>query len=734
MSEPVSQRGALPAAKQPIAPGAARDWLHAAAAGAIAVAIAFAVMDLGGADLRVPLERQGDALLHIVMVQGMLEEGWPLVIERAGAPGALDFRDFPAVDNFNLLLIRIVALFVRDAALLVNVFFLLTFVLVAASGFIVARRLGVSVALSYPVAILYSLLPYHFGRAIGHLFLSGYYLVPVAVLIAVEISRGNALLDRARPARLAAVVLACVALGSSGIYYPFFASLFIVLAGVTASLLRRSRAPFGTSAAIAGIIFASLVFNHLPSIVKDQREGSLGVASRVPAEVEYFGLKISQLVLPVSGHRLESLAHLRDRYNRGPLMTENDMSSLGLFGAAGFVLLLAWLLWIKPPAREMNRGEGLLHHLSVLNAGGLLFATIGGFASIFALVISPQVRSVNRISVFIAYFSMVAAAIAIDRLVGGRPRWVAPIAAAIIIAAGALDQTGASVRRFRGDEASFEEYRRYVRRIEAALPPDASVFQLPYFPFPENGAIEGIGDYEPFRPYLASRTTEWSYGAVRGSVGDLWQREVAALEPEPMIRTLAQAGFDAIWIDRRGHPDRAAALERELARFAGAIPFASPDGDYALIPLQLARYRISKEMGRDEWDAAAHDAAGRLLVSWRSGFSRTESDPSGEWRWGSRKGEIILHNPGARPREASVRFTIETGRDEPSALEISSPFWNETLTLGAEPVPIERRVTVPPGSHRLRFRSTADPIDAPADPRVLVFQLRDFRLDTAAGG
>lgn len=706
----------------------ARELAQTVIAALLALLFAAIALEVWRADLRVPLERQGDGLLHSVMVQGVIEEGWPLTIDRAGAPGELDFRDFPAADNFSLLIIRLLGFFIRDYAILINVFFLLTFPMAGAAAFIVSRRLGLSLAASYPVAILYPLLPYHFGRAIGHLFLSSYAVVPFATLVAVRIATGAQLFSRANRRLTALTLLFCAILGSSGVYYPFFACLFITLAGLSGSLTLRNWAPIRTAAAIAAIVLAVLVVNHLPSIIKDFRHGSLGIASRVPAEVEHYGLKISQLILPVTDHRIPKLAHLRERYNRGPLRNENDMSTLGLFGTAGFVLLLFWLFWRKPAAREMNSGNPVLNHLSVLNAGGVLYGTIGGLASIFALLISPQIRSVNRISVFIAFFSMVAAGMILDRLLRGRPGWVAALAAATIAILGALDQTSRQLERFHGDEALFHQQREYVRRIEAILPSDASVFQLPYFPFPENGPIEVMDEYEHFRPYLLSRTTEWSYGAVRGSVGDLWQREVASLPAIEMVRVLVQAGFDGIWIDRRGYADRAAALEQELALLTGATPIASEKGDSSFVPLQLARYRISKQMDRRQWDAESRDAVGRFLVSWRSGFSRPEIAGESEWRWGSRRGELVVHNPGGVPREALVRFRIETGRDEPSELEIESAFWNETLDLGSDAAAIERRVTIPPGSHRLRLRATAEPIQNPTDPRVLVFQLRDFEV------
>ena len=51
----------------------------------------------------------------------------------------------------------------------------------------------------------------------------------------------------------------------------------------------------------------------------------------------------------------------------------------------------------------------------MLNATALLYGTVGGFGTIFALFVSPQLRSLNRISVFIAFLSLAAVAACLDR-------------------------------------------------------------------------------------------------------------------------------------------------------------------------------------------------------------------------------------------------------------------------------------------------------------------------------
>ena len=57
---------------------------------------------------------------------------------------------------------KAIGLFTSDAAVVVNVFYLLTFPLVGLAAYLVLRRLTVSPAVAIACSILYTVLPYHF--------------------------------------------------------------------------------------------------------------------------------------------------------------------------------------------------------------------------------------------------------------------------------------------------------------------------------------------------------------------------------------------------------------------------------------------------------------------------------------------------------------------------------------------------------------------------------------------
>jgi phosphoglycerol transferase len=106
--------------------------------------------------------------------------------------------------------------------------------------------------------------------------------------------------------------------------------------------------------------------------------------------------------------------------------------------------------------------------------------------------------------------------------------------------------------------------------------------------FPEHLPINDMSDYDHFRGYVHSRTLRWSYGAMRGRAGDLWQREAATQPPEQLVETLVCAGFAGIYLDRNGYADQGEAVEAELSRILGAAPLVSRNGRLAFFDLSTS--------------------------------------------------------------------------------------------------------------------------------------------------
>jgi phosphoglycerol transferase len=709
---------------------------------ALCLAVLFVVLEVWRADPRVPLRYlDRDSAIFGLMAKSIVESGGILHNPRLGAPFALDYRDYPFADAFHLLALRALSVFVSDWGSLLNLYYSLSFPLVAIASLLALRSLGVSAPSAVVASVLFAFLPYHLHptRGIQHLFLSCYHAVPLVTLLLLRIASGRAVFHRRgrSPLRRTAATIAIVlVVASSGVYYAFFACFLLLVAGALA--WRRGRRRSAAAAlALTALVAAVVAVQMAPVALHSLRHGANpGVASRDPGESELFGLKIAQLLLPVDGHRLPALARLKESYNRYAPLNENGSASLGAIGAFGFLfLLLRLLLGGGRRGAEPSDGEALAN-LAVFNAAALLLGTIGGFGSLFAVVVSPQLRAWSRISVFIAYFSLFSVALLLDRArrpfasndPHGAGARISLALFALLLVAGVADQTSpAFVPPYESDRRAFRHDADFVGAIETALPAAAMVFQLPYVPFPEHPPVHGMRDYEHLRGYLHSRTLRWSYASIKGRGADAWQREAARKPPAELLHTLALAGFAGVYVDRRGYADRAADLERELAAAGARAAAVSGDGNLVFFDLLPFARELREQLSPSAWREASEEALRQPLVFHWSGCAKPEGGAQRYWRWCGAAARLTILNPGPEARRAGLEMVVATARPEPSRLVIEGGDLSQALVVHDAGTPFTATLNVPPTSLVLRFRCDAAPVVVADDPRELTFRVTDFR-------
>lgn len=698
------------------------------------------VMQIWKADLEVPFWGVHlDGTWVLTEIKTMIETGWYLHNPYVGAPGGLSLEDFPSPENLNWLLLRILAFFSSNPGVIVNVFFLLGFALATASSLYVFRRFRVASSAAIPASVLYALLPAHFQDGETHLFLGAYYMVPLAALVALWVCAGEELfLPGQRPWRLKwrfpdgpRSVIICVLLGASGVYYAAFGCFLFLLAALISFGRQRSLGRVLVPLLLIVITAGSLVINALPSEIYVLRNGPNPEAVvRTAAAGEIYALRITQLVLPITGHRVPFLAALKTQYN-GVLqgwVNENDFASLGVVGTSGFLLLTLGLFWRYKGERT------LFQDLALLSAGCVLLGTASGFGPLASFLALREIRAYNRISVVIAFFSLFAVALAaeeIKKLCWRRPwsqtLYYPAIFAALLI--GVADQTSASYtpdyssarNEFRQDEA-------FISQIEHLEPPGSMIFQLPYVPFPEFPPVYHMDDYDLFKGYVHSHGLRWSYGAMKGRAGDLWQRHLLEAPPEKLAENLALAGFSGIFADRNGYPDGAAQLQAQLQATLRSSPLVSAGRPFLFFDLQKYGSELRGSMSPEEWaqrrDAVLHP----LLTQWGGEFSGLEGDAAQNWRWCGSKGSLTIHTYAAAPKAVRVEMTIRTGLPDASELRIKGHGIDDTLDIGPVGSLYSKTFQVPPGGLVVHFACNGRPLLAPGDPRSLVFRIDNFRL------
>ena len=328
--------------------------------------------------------------------------------------------------------------------------------------------------------------------------------------------------------------------------------MLLLATGALEGIVTRSLRPVASALLVVVVVAAALGIALTPLVRHRAVEGpNPETASRSAGETDVYSLRLVHLLLPSDHHRFSPFGALARTYDaHAPFVNENRLAALGVLGALGFVLLVAHTL----TGNRVLPATAAMATLGRATVVAVLFAVSGGLGTLVALAVTPQFRALNRISVFIAFFSIAAL---MARSIGlcpalpeMRPRITLGLAVALVAVA-VLDQGPA----FRPDAASiartYDSDRAFVARIEQVLPPGAMVYQVPYTQFPEVPPLLHEPLYSPMRMYLHSKTLRWSYGGMKGRPGDDWHRaadrlplpeRVAAFEGRRIYRPCARQG------------------------------------------------------------------------------------------------------------------------------------------------------------------------------------------------
>jgi phosphoglycerol transferase len=627
-----------------------RETSWAVATAIVALLVAWQTLGFSYLRIDVPVVATGDASQFQYLIESNRENGWYQPITRAGSPFGTSHTDLPNADGFSLLLTRALGLVVDSPFAIYNLYLLAGFALCALIGYAVYRRLGLSAVWAAVASLAFTWLPFHFQR-IGQPFLTLYFSAALAGWLALEVISGSAGNASKTRAGRGLVILAAILCGISGTYYAFFTCLVVGAAGLCAMAKSGSVLPLRRTAIVIAIIVAATATNLIPSRWHVWTEGgNTEITGYQPADSETLGLKLTQLLLPRQAHRADSMAHFRSGYDQSaPLSNENATSSLGLIGAAGFLLLLV----IPFLGHWRERLPVVVRDASGPTYAAFLYATIGGFGSLFALLISPQLRAVNRISPFIAFFAILVSATVLNALVDRwkdrrYARWISSIAPLLVLAFCVFDQTGPGGRSWepvhQAQTAKFEGDQRFFRAIEQAVPAQSMILQLPLASYPENPAQPYPLGFAPLDAYLHTSSLRWSFGAMRGRAEERWQRLLEAFPLPAQIEALATIGFAGIHIDRRGYPDQGAAVDAGLVQAGMKPSLQSEDILHAFYPftnVKNPRYRAY---------AVAPDR----------GWSAVESNSDDVWLWSTGNASLLLANHGGIARECYLELTLES--------------------------------------------------------------------------
>lgn len=535
---------------------------------ALSMVVAWLIWNGPAIRLSEPIYYAGDGLFNLTMIQQLIEGTWVYTSSRLGAPfGSVTF-DYPIPDTGSLFVLKALGVLSHSAGWALNVYYFLGFAFDAIAAYFVMRYLGLRRLQCFSGAFIFTMLPFHFFRMF-HVFYTWYFTIPIFTWYSIRIWKRELDFFKEKLWRQIADALLLLIASCFGVYYAFFGCVCMAISLLSSYVGSRSLVAVRGGIVAIVIVFAGVVANVAPTLIYQRTHGpNPEVAERIPAEAEIYGLQISQLLLPSGYHRSESLRQISEDYSKvAPFINENISSPLGFIGSIGFLALLGVFLM---PA-ERRSPSALI--LAILTLGILLFCMLGGFSSLFAMLVSTKIRAWNRASIFIGFFAVTMAMLIVQTMFG-RCRSSVKVFLAIALCAFAVWDQGTPFPRAdrRVWLAQYESDKEFTARIEAILPHGSMIYQIPYMPYPEGPTISQLTSYDQAAGYVNSTSLRWSFGTMNGRAADLALRKLSKQPLEQQLRDAREMGFAGIWVDRRGYQDHGAKVEAQLAQILGTRP------------------------------------------------------------------------------------------------------------------------------------------------------------------
>ncbi len=657
----------------------------------------------------VPTDYRGDSLEIFARIQAAAEGNTlplqPQVISRLGAPFGANWSAYPTSD---LPLVCALGWLARGVGVFAaaNLALLLATVSAALAFYGCARWLRARWEWAFAGALLFAFTFQTFSRGLPHLFLVFAWTVPPALLACGLVATSRRLQLRGRTGFFCVAIAAVIGVSNPYTLFLFLQLLAWALVAQWLGARRRENFRVGLAALATAVVAFLIVESHVWLFASDT--GTASPLVRNYGATERYALKPIELFLPPAGHRWDALAFFGHRYVRWSEWRNGEPFTpyLGLVGIVGF----AWLaLTTLRAILRRRRLPGL-----ALPAGWVLaFASVGGLTNVMAFFTGLIVfRATNRFSIFVSAVVLLFLAAKMSRWWRERrvrrtwalaPAWWQAgsfAAAALVSVVGLVDQLPRAPGRAKQERIAqrLAADRELGTLLEGRLPKGAMVFQLPVMMFPEVGSRGQLGDYEHFRPFLATSSLRFNYGALKGRSRGRWQREVDALPTQELVRRIEHYGFSALYLNRRGFTDRGEKLLGEL-RALGRTQFI--EGALGEQVVVLLEPNLTPKLPLARTLTFGH--------GWHSARA-------GEPRWAHGPGAFSYYNPTALPRQATVRLTVSaTGPRR--VYMVFNAGEKTTVLIGEASQEISLQVTLRPGFNRFDLQ--------PVEPAQRLTQERD---------
>ena len=644
---------------------------------------------------------------------------------RLSAPFGFSLNDFPVPHFSNLLYIKFLGLFSDDPIRVFNIYYLTTFFLNALGMFWVLRKFRIHVFLSTAISLIFAFLPFHEQR-LGHILYTGYFFIPIWIYFLLQLYKKKPLFfsridisgykfDWSRRNKL---LISILLLSSTwNFYYTFFLAALIGLTLLSNLILRKSKYHLISTLIFFAISVGPVVINMIPFQVHNIENGrNYLVGHRAPIESELFALKLSALLYPDKGHRLSQFSEFRESYDESletiyKLIPPYSGAYLGIAGIAGLLISVSAVLI------GFKRNNSIIRTISQFNLYLFLLGTLGGIGSIIAYLGIPEIRAYNRVSIFIASASLVVLAIFINEK--SRKMHINNfylMLFSIFLSFLAILDTVTPSSNLRIDQKSKKEFisdQKFILNIEKQFlntSQEVSIAQLPFIPYPENGPYENMKDYEQFHGYIHSRKIRWSYGVIKGREGDTWWKSFSDKSYQNQIKTLQDAGFSGLLINRNGYKDNGREIEAFISEFLNVKPLISNNEKLSFFKLnpKLKNLQIPPTfIGFYPWEG-----------------------PRGQFRWAGEGPRILIYNSENKNDSKKLSFEINSLKERMVDIYFNNELIDSFLIVPGRKIYKNYSINVSPGKNIVEFKSdvrAAKP--SGKDYRNLSFSIENFNYE-----
>lgn len=474
-----------------------------------------------------------------------------------GAPDSASYIDASGLDIISVIVICVLSIGGNLSAARIYYYLLyFTFICTTFAMVYLMRKLDYPRILSFVFGLLFSFAPFHMYRYLVHISLGNAFSIPLIIMFSFYII-GIISCESKKDKLIWCILGLLIGLGNA--YYVFFGMILMFLAYIYScikdnSLLKPIKKMWVIIPCLVGMFVT-----RLPQLIYHIINGSNKVAFvREYTEQELYGLRIIQMLLPVTYSRIPFLKNITSQYYDMQYIDQSEsfMSSLGLVASIGFIILCVVFIFSfinRDRIEEDNKDYIIYSCLATLTI--ILTGSMGGFGAIFNMLVTPQFRCYNRVSVVITCFSLLILAFFLKKIWTKKEN-ISIIICLVVFLLGMFDSL------YIYDEGSLysinlkhEIYQEFFDRAEAFLPQDSMIYQLPYADYPEADDIYDFYVSKHFIGYLFTDNFKYSYGGIIGRDNSAKRLYFNGGADAYFISSIKEAGFNAVYIDCTGFED-----------------------------------------------------------------------------------------------------------------------------------------------------------------------------------